>query len=162
MGTFMFSALRWTPNSKSQAPNLNKFKCRSTKNQKFSARPCLLHGCLELSDLFGAWLGLISRKQMTIAFVSPRIEPAVCHRVLHRALRLVLVRAVGKAAVADKRTNVTIVAGNFLGNYVPELELADARGIDHKAASSQRNQSRRSGRVLSLLILGADLPHLQP
>src|SRR5262245_49798588 len=98
---------------------------------------------------------------MAITLVPPHVESAVGYGVFHRAMRLVRVRAVWKAAEADVRANVAVVARDLLGNHVPELKLANARRIDHVAAHRQRNQPGDCRRVLSLLIFLTDLADAQ-
>ena len=70
--------------------------------------------------------------------------------------------AVGIAAEVDVGAQIAVVAGDLLGNHVPQLKLADAGRIHHVPTRGQRNQPGGSGGVLSLLILFANFPHLQP
>ena len=64
------------------------------------------------------------------------------HRLLDRAAVLVRVRAVGEAAQRHKRPKLGEEALHFLGDDVPQLELADARRIDDPAAEVELGSAR--------------------
>ena len=71
------------------------------------------------------------------------------------------VRAIGKFAEADERPQVAIVAGDLLGNHVPELELPQAGRVDDVPAGRKRKHSGGGRRVLSLLSFGAHFADAQ-
>ncbi len=74
---------------------------------------------------------------MTITLVPPLVQPAVGHGVLHRAIVLVRMGAVGKAAEAHVGPQVAEKTAHLLGTHVPKLELAHAGRIDHVSAAGQ-------------------------
>ena len=67
---------------------------------------------------------------MAVAFVTPHVEAPVGHGVFDGAVFFVAVGAIGEIAAAHVGADVSKVTGDFFGDYVPKLELANARRID--------------------------------
>ena len=80
----------------------------------------------------------------------------VGYGVFDGTLGFVRVGAVGKTAKTDVGANVAIQGGHLLRDDVPELKLADARGVDDVAAKTERPESGGGGRVTALLGIGTD------
>ena len=78
---------------------------------------------------------------MHVAFVPAGVDPAVGHGVFHRAVVFVRVCAVGEAAAADVRPQLSEEAGHFFGDDIPELELPHAGRIDYVTAKRKGDQS---------------------
>ena len=72
----------------------------------------------------------LAEEQAAVAFVASQIETAIGHGAFDGALLFMGMGAIGEPAEADVRANVAVEAGDFLGNHVPELELANAGCID--------------------------------
>ena len=72
------------------------------------------------------------------------------HGVLDGALGLVGVRAVGKLAERQVRTELGEMAAELRRHDAPELELAEARGVDDIAARLEPDQFGGRRRVLAL------------
>ena len=90
------------------------------------------------------------RTEMAIALVAAGVEPAVGDGVFDGAVGFVRVGAVGKAAEADVGADVAVEAGDFFGDDVPELELADAGRIDDEAADVPAESGGRRSSCASL------------
>ena len=65
---------------------------------------------------------LLTREQVTVAFVASCIDATIGDGVFDGTVRFMRVRATGKATETHVRAQVAIVACNFFGRHIPEFE----------------------------------------
>jgi hypothetical protein len=73
------------------------------------------------------------------ALVSPSIKTAVSDGIFDRTICFVCVRAVVEPARIDVWPQVAKVASHFFRNYIPQLKLPDAGGVENISAAEQRD-----------------------
>src|SRR3954451_13364043 len=88
--------------------------------------------------------------ELEIALVTSIVNLPPVDGVLDGAFGLVRVRAVGELAEVEERPEFDEAAADLGGLDAPELELAEARGVDDVAAGLQADQLGGGGRVLPL------------
>ena len=89
---------------------------------------------------------------------------ATGYRLLHTTLGFMQMRATGEPAVPQKGVELGEVRSDFGGGDVPQLQLPDARCIDHPAPPREWPEPGTGRGVLPLARFGGDLvsPQLQP
>ena len=83
---------------------------------------------------------LIAGTYLAITFITSDIDFAIGDCPLDTAIVFMRVRAIGKTARIDKRADVSKISGDFFGDNVPQLKLANAGRVDQMTAAFKRNQ----------------------
>ena len=109
-----------------------------------------LDGPARLGDPGSIPLEGLALVELEVALVAAGVDLAPVDGVLDGAVGLVDVRAVGELAVRDVGPELDEVGLDLARLDVPELELAEARGVDDVAARLEPDQLGGGGGVLPL------------
>src|SRR6476661_9935002 len=80
--------------------------------------------------------------ELDVALVPPSAHRARRHRLAHRAPRFDRVRAIGKAALIEQRTEFRKALRNLARIDAPEPHFAQPRRVSDESATRQRMQQR--------------------